>query len=135
MSDLLLYLHVIAAMTLVGVILASAVVNGLASSREGEASARLRAFAWRIAVGTVAASVLTVVLGEAVRADRDVDGRWLDISSGIAYVGLLLGSVVLAIVARLATDRPALTRRASWLALVMIAAALVAAFLMAARPS
>lgn len=135
MSALLLYLHVISSMALVGVIVTSAVVNGLAASRDGETAERLRGLAWRVALAAVAASILTVVFGEALRARDDVDGGWLDISSGIAYVALLLGSVVLAIVARLATDRPGLARRASWIALAMVAASLVTVFLMAAKPS
>ena len=124
-SETLLFLHVLAAMTMVGGILATAVLASTSARRLAAYSAVLAA----------AAAFVTIVLGETTRAREDLDRRWLDVASALAYAGLLLPAIALAVLAALALSRPRLAPWTSALALLILAVSLAVAFLMAAKPS
>ena len=126
----LVYLHVVLAMTLVGALLAIAVLAAGAESRE-----YLRRLAWRTALLAAAASVATAVVGEVTRARSSVDGTWLDVGSSLAYAGLVLPGLALAALAWFALERPPLARWVATLASAMVVVGLATAFLMAAKPA
>lgn len=131
-SEVLVFLHVVLAMTLVGALLASAVVSAASRRMATDSTRRL---VRRSTLLAVAAAFATIVIGEATRARENADGGWLDVSSGLAYGGLLFPAVALAVLGRLAFDRQRLMPWVTGLALVMIAVALATAFLMAAKPA
>ena len=124
-SETLIFFHVLVAMTMVGGLLAAAVLASSPSRRLAAHSSLLAAVA----------AFVTIVLGETTRAREDLHGRWLDVASPIAYAGLLLPSIGLAVLCYLAVSRPQLARWASGLALAVVAVAFAVAFLMAAKPA
>ena len=131
-SNVLLFLHVLAALALLGGVLAAAVL-ALAARRTGAESLRL--VAWQTALLVVLpAAVATIALGEGLQAKEDLGGAWLDASYPLAYLGLLLAGIVLAVLGRLALRRPRLAGATGALAAVMAVVALAVAFLMAAKP-
>ena len=123
-AETLLFLHVLVAMTMVGGLLATAVLASTSASL----------LAVRSAVLAAAAAFVTIVLGETTRAREDLAGTWLDVASALAYAGLLLPAIALAVLASLAVSRPRLARWTSALAIAMLAVSLAVAFLMAAKP-
>jgi len=131
-SDLLVFLHVLLAMTLLGSLLACTVASMAARRKD---SAVLRDVAWKSSLLTLLAALATIALGESVQAEEDLDGAWLDASYGLAYLGLLAGGVVLAVISRLALGRPRLTGAAAGLGALMIAVALAVTFLMTGKPA
>lgn len=132
-ADTLVFVHVLLAMTLVGALLAAAVLSVAAHHREEDEP--LRWLVWRAALLAAAAAFATIVVGEATRARESAEGNWLDIASGLAYIGLLFPGVALAVLGRLALTRARLVPWITWLALAMVAVAVVTAFLMAAKPA
>jgi len=131
-SDTLLLLHVLAAMFLVGGLIAAGVVS-LAVSR-ADTSGPVRRLVWWSALVVLGGAVATVALGEATRAREDLDATWLDVGSNLAYAGLVLPSLALTVLGYFATTHRRLAPWAAALAFVMIAVALVTAFVMAAKP-
>ena len=121
----LVFLHVLVAMLLVGGLIASAV------------TARFEL--WNVArwsaVAAVAATIVTIGLGEGLTADEDVAAGWVDASRGLAVFGLLLGGCVLAVVAGLARTRPRARRVTAPLAVLLVLIGLATAFVMAAKPT
>lgn len=131
-SDILVFLHVLFAMALLGSLLATAV---LATSARRGTSAFLPGLLWPSSLLVLVGAIATVVLGEANQAKEDLDAGWLDASYGLTYLGLLVPSIALAVLGRLALRRPRLVGWMLGLALAMTAIAIVVAFLMAAKPS
>ncbi len=130
-SNVLLFLHVLAAFALVGGILAAAV--GAFAARRAE---HLRPAVWRTALlAVVPGAIATIVLGEALQGKEDREGAWLDASYGLTYLGLLVGGIVLAVLARLALRRPRLVAWAAGLGTAMTVIALTVVFLMAGKPA
>lgn len=124
-SSTLVFLHVLAAAATVGGLLATATL----------AASAMRRLAGRTAVLAAVAAFLTAVLGEVTRAREDIDARWLNVSSGIAYAAVLLPSIALAFLASIAHDRPTLARWTAVLAVVVAGVAISVGFLMAAKPA
>ena len=131
----LLFLHVLAAMVLAGVLIAAAVAAVAARGRDDARGDLLRCFARRAAIGAIAATIATIGLGEGLAADEDASGSWLDTSRGLTVFGLLLGSAALAVLAGLAGARPRFRRPVALLAVILVLVALATAFVMAAKPS
>ena len=131
-AEALVFLHVLLATMLVGALLAAAVVSAAGGRTAGDSSRQL---VWRSTLFAVAAAFATIVVGEATRARENIDGSWLDVASGLAYIGLLFPGVALAVLGRLAIDRPRLMPWVTGFALAMVAVALATAFVMAAKPS
>ena len=145
--DVPLFLHVLGAMALVGVLLATALAVVLAGRREGgEATALARLGLWTLVVGGVPA-YLMMRIGAQWTASRegldDVpdDPTWLGIGYITADIGalLLLVSLVLAGfgLRRLRGDtaRPSgLVRAVGGLAVLLLAAYLVAVWAMTTKP-
>ena len=130
-SDVLLFLHVLAGMAFLG----GAVAAAAAAFAARRAESGLRTVVWRITLLVVVpAAFATVFLGEGLAAKEDIDAGWLDASYPIAYVGVLVAGVVLAVLARLALGRKRLVTPVALLAILMSAAALAVAFLMTAKP-
>ncbi len=128
----LLFFHVLAAFVLVG---------GVATVAISAAAARRAPFAgqvawWSAALVVVPGAVAAVAVGE-VLADRKnygSDPGWLEVSRALATIGLLLGGIVLAALARIAVGRPRLASWTTALASLLAALGLAVAFLMAAKP-
>jgi hypothetical protein len=134
-SNVLLFVHVLVGMALVGGLFATAVAS-LASQRlAGERATAMRSAGWWFALMTAATAVAALALGEGLAAEEDVEDKaWLDVSRALTTFGLLVGGVVLAILARLALDRPRLAGVVGWLGFALALIALAVAFLMAAKP-
>lgn len=126
-AEALVFLHVLAAATLIGAVLAVAVL-----SPAGSATARL---AFRASLLTLAAALATVAIGEATRSRESPVGLWLDVGSMLGYIGLLFPSIGLAILAGRARERENLRPWVTGIALAMLAVAIAATFVMAAKPS
>ena len=121
----LVFLHVLVGMLVVGGLIAAAV------------TARFEL--WNVArwsaAAAVAATIVTIGLGEGLAGDDDAQGGWLDASRGLAVFGLLLGGCALAVMAGLARTRPWARRITALLAVLLVLIGLATAFVMAARPS
>jgi hypothetical protein len=124
--EALVFLHVLAAATLLGALLAVAVL-----STAGDVATRL---ASRSAVLVLGATFATVAIGEAARAREDATGFWLDVGSMLTYLGLLFPSIGLVVLTRRTGGRAQLRRWVAVIALAMAAVALAATFVMAAKP-
>jgi len=133
-SNVLLYLHLLLGMTLLGGLLATTAASLVAQRLVGDRAAAMRGVGWWSALITATAALATIVLGETLAADEDVNATWLDVSRAMALFGLLLGGVVLAILARLAQTRPGLSRAVGWLGVALTLTALAVVFIMAAKP-
>ena len=133
-SNVLLFVHVVVAMVLLGGILAATAAS-VAARRRPPQSKLFLDLTWWASLGSVVAAVTTVVLGEALAADEDIEAGWLDASRLLAFAGLLLGSIVLAALARLALRRPGLAGTVAAVGAVVGAAALATVFVMAAKPA
>jgi len=120
----LVFVHVTAAATAVGALLATATFL-----------VGFPRLARRAAVTAAAAVFVTAVLGEITRARDGPDGQWLTIASGIAYAAVLLPAVAVVFLASIAQDRPPFARWTAALAAAVAVVALGVAFLMAAKPS
>jgi len=145
--DVPLFVHILGAMTLVGVLLVTALSLLMAGRREGgEATALARIGLWTLALGAVP-TFAAMRIGAQWTASRegldDVpdDPTWLGIGYLTADLGglLLFVSLVLAVVGlrglRSDTARPgALTRVVGILAVVLLATYVVAVWAMTAKP-
>jgi hypothetical protein len=120
----LVFLHVLVAMVVVGSLIAAAV------------TARFEL--WNVArwsaVAAVAATIVTIGLGEGLAGDEDAQGGWLDASRGLAVFGLLVGGCALAVMAGLARTRPWARWITALLAVFLVLIGLATAFVMAAKP-
>jgi hypothetical protein len=121
----LLFLHVLAAMTAVGLLMVVAIAAGAGMWRP----ARLAA------IGAVVITIVAVGLGEGLAADEDAAGTWLDVSRGLAVFGVLLGSAALIVVTGLAQSRPRWRGSVVAAASVVVSIGLAVAFVMSAKPS
>jgi hypothetical protein len=133
-DDTLLFLHVLAGMLLVGCLLAAGVLS-FAARRNASAGDPLQRLAWRSALLAAFAAFATAALGEVTRAREDVNGTWIDVGSGMSYVGLVIPGVALAILAHFRLTHRRLSVWVAALAAAMMAVALATAFVMAAKPS
>jgi hypothetical protein len=133
-SNVLLYLHLLLGMTLLGGLLATTAASLISQRLVGDRAAAMRSVVWWSALITAAAALATIVLGESLAADEDLNATWLDVSRAMALFGLLFGGVVLAILARLAQTRPRLSRAVGWLGVALTLTALAVVFIMAAKP-
>ena len=117
----LLFLHVLAATAVVGLLIAAA------------AAARFELWdlARRSAVAALAATIAAIGLGEGLAADQGVHAGWLDASRALTGFGLLLGGGLLVVL-----TGPSRARRfAAGVAGMLVLVGLAAAFVMAAKPS
>jgi hypothetical protein len=131
----LLFVHVLAAMVVTGLLIAAAVAALAARRRSDERGDLLRCFARRAGVGALAATITAIGLGEGLAADENASGSWLDVSRGLAVFGLLLGGAALVVLAGVSGSRPRLRGPFALVAVALVAAALATAFVMAAKPS
>ncbi|HST26305.1 MAG TPA: hypothetical protein VLJ76_09950 [Gaiellaceae bacterium] len=120
----LLFLHVLAATVLVGALIAAAV----GSQARDE---RVRGIVRGSAIAALAATIVTVGLGEGLAANEHAGGGWLDASRGLALFGLLLGSAALAVMTGRTLGRG---RVVATTAVALSIIGLVTAFVMAAKP-
>lgn len=130
----LLFLHVLAAMVLLGAALVAAGA-ALAARRAPRARPALLSAALAGAVVTVITALLAIALGEALAAEEDLAAPWLDASRGVAVLGLLGGGLAAALLTRLSFQRPRLAGAAGWTSAAVAAAAVAVSFLMAAKPA
>ena len=121
----LVFLHVFVAMLVVGGLIAAAVA----------ARFELWSVARWSAVVAVAATIVTIGLGEGLAGDEDAQGGWLDTSRGLTVFGLLLGGCALAVITGLTRTRPWARRITALLAVFLVLIGLATAFVMAAKPS
>jgi hypothetical protein len=121
----LLFLHVLAAMTAVGLLIVVAIAAGAGMWRQ----ARLAA------IGGIATTIVAIGLGEGLAADEDAAGTWLDTSRGLAVFGVLLGAAALIVVTGLAQSRPRWRGPVVTAASLVVSIGLAVAFVMAAKPS
>ncbi len=145
-SDTLLFLHVLAAMVLLGSAVTVAIML-VAVTRRIDDVARaglLLHFAYRLnMLVTIPATVASIGFGEGLKAKADAVGTWLDVGSGLTYVGVLVGALVLHGFLRrgiAATERghapsPSTMRGAASIAPAIVTAILVIAFLMSGKPA
>jgi hypothetical protein len=133
-ADTLLFLHVLTGMLLVGCLLAAGVLS-FAARRSETSDDPLQRLAWRSALLAASAAFATAALGEATRAREDVNGTWIDVGSGMTYIGLVIPGVALALLAYFRLTRRRLAVWVAALSAAMIAVALATAFVMAAKPS
>ena len=143
-----LFVHVLGAMLLVGALFAAAVALMLAWRREepGDVAALTRFGLWTIAVGAVPAWIVMRIgagwtYSETGWEDAPEEPAWLGIGFVTAEAGglLILVSLILAIVGlrrtpREGTERSTIGRVVAILSLVVLAAYLVAAWAMSAKP-
>ncbi len=134
-SNVLLFFHILVAMTLLGGLIASAVTAFAAGQRDDARGDLLRKIAWRSSIAALVATIATIVLGEGLSAYEDIEATWLDASRGLATFGLLLGGAALAVLAHLARSRPPLIRIVAFSATALSLLALAVAFVMSAKPS
>ena len=121
----LLFLHVLAAMTAVGLLIVVAIAAGAGMWHP----ARLAA------IGAVVTTIVAIGLGEGLASDEDAAGTWLDVSRGLAVFGVLLGGVSLIVVTGLAQSRPRWCGPVVTAAALVVSISLAVAFVMAAKPS
>jgi hypothetical protein len=133
-ADTLLFLHVLTGMLLVGCLLAAGVLS-FAARRSETSGDPLQRLAWRSALLAAFAAFATAALGEATRAREDVNGTWIDVGSGMTYIGLVIPGVALALLGYFRLTRRRLSVWVAALSAAMIAVALATAFVMAAKPS
>ena len=110
----LVFLHVLVAMLVVGGLIAAAVTARFAFWNVARWSA----------VGAVAATIVTIALGEGLAGDEDAQGGWLDASRGLTVFGLLLGGCALAVIGSLARTRPWARRITALLAVFLVSSGL-----------
>jgi len=123
----LLFFHVLAATALVGALIAAAIG---ARTRDD----RLRGLVRGSAIAALAATIVTVGLGEGLAANEHASGSWLDASRGLALFGLLLGAAALTVLSGLARTRPRLRTPLVATAVLLVLIALATAFVMTAKP-
>ncbi len=131
----LLFVHVLAAMVVTGLLIAAAVAAVAARNRDDERGDVLRSFARRAGLGALAATIVAIGLGEGLAADESASGSWLDASRGLAVFGLLLGGAALVVLAGVSGSRPRLRVPLALVAVALVVVALATAFVMAAKPS
>ena len=145
-SDTLLFLHVLAAMLLLGSATTVAIAL-LALTRRLDSidsCSLLVRLAYRLnLLLTIPLAVASIGLGEGLRAKEDATGSWLDVGSGLTYVAVLVGALVLhgflrrALAATQVGVAPSAStmRGAASIAPAIVAALLVIAFLMTGKPA
>lgn len=145
-SDTLLFLHVLVAMILLGTATTVSILL-LAVARRAQDVARadlLLRLAYHLnLLATIPAAVASIGLGEGLKAKEDVTGDWLSVGSGLTYVAVLVGALVLhgflrrGIAATAGGRAPSAStlRGAGSIAPAIVAALLVIAFLMSAKPA
>ena len=121
----LLFLHVLAAMTAVGLLMVVAIAAGAGMWR----LARLAA------IGAVVITSVAIGLGEELAANEDAGGTWLDVSRGLAVFGVLLGGAALIVVTGLAQSRPRWRGPVVTAASLVVSIGLAVAIVMSAKPS
>jgi hypothetical protein len=121
----LLFLHVLAAIAVVGALIAAAVA----------AAAGLWELVRRTAIAALAGMIGVIALGEGLAADEHAGGGWLDASRGLTVFGLLLGGTGLIILSGPARTRHRLGKLTALSAAVLVILALGIAFVMTAKPS
>lgn len=145
-SDTLVFLHVLVAMVMLGTAATVTILLLGVARRSGDAArvAPLLRLAYQLNLwATIPASVITVGLGEGLKAKEDAEGAWLDVSSGLSYVAIVIGALVLhaflrrGIAAIEAGSAPSAStvRGAASLSPAIVTAILVVAFLMTGKPS
>ena len=145
-SNTLLFFHVLSAMTLLGGATTVAVLLVATARRAGEVAraALLLQLAFRLnRFITIPAAVLAIAFGEGLKAKEDATGSWLDVGTGLTYVVVLVGALVLnaflrrglAATAKGNPPSASTLRGAASIAPAIVAAVLVVAFLMSGKPS
>ena len=144
-SDWLLFLHVLSSMLLLGTATTVAIAI-LAVPRQREnvgRSALIIHLAYRLnMLGSIPLAVAAIGFGEGLKAKEDAEGTWLSVGSGLTYVAVLVGALVLhgylrrGVAHTEAGKPPAVTmlRGAGAIAPAIVAALLVVAFLMTGKP-
>ena len=144
-SDTLLFFHVLAAMLLLGAATTVTILLVATARRPGEVprSELLLRLAYRLNLFvTIPATVASIAFGEGLKAQEDAAGDWLAVGTGLTYVVVLVGALVLHGFMRRGLAATALgkppsastLRGAGSIAPAMVAAVLVIAFLMSAKP-
>jgi len=131
----LLFFHVLAAMVVAGLLIAAAVAAVAARKRDDQRGELLRSFACRTGIGALAATIAAIGLGEALAADENASGSWLEASRGLAVFGLLLGGAAVVVLSGVSGSRPRLRGPLALVAGALVVVALATAFVMAAKPS
>ena len=145
-SNTLLFFHILSAMLLLGGATTVAVLLLATARRAGEVarSALLLRLAYRLNQAvTIPAAVLSIAFGEGLKAKEDASGSWLDVGTGLTYIAVLVGALVLNGFLRrglAATEKgnppsASMLRGAASIAPAIVTAVLVVAFLMSAKPS
>lgn len=144
-SDTLLFFHVFAAMLLLGGATTVTVLL-VATARRPDDAARselLLRLAFRLnLVVTIPSTVASIAFGEGLKAKEDAAGDWLAVGTGLTYVVVLVGALVLhgflrrGLAATALGEPPSAStlRGAASIAPALVAAVLVIAFLMAGKP-
>ena len=144
-SDTLLFLHVFAAMLLLGAAAMVTILLVATARRPGEVprSELLLRLAFRLnLLVTIPSTVASIGFGEGLKAKENAAGDWLAVGTGLTYVVVLVGALVLhgfmrRGLAATAVGKPpsaSTLRGAASIAPAMVAAVLVIAFLMAGKP-
>lgn len=145
-SDTLLFLHVLTAMLLLGAATTVSILVFAAARRAGDVDRceLLLRLAYRLNMfATIPAAIASIGLGEGLKATEDGNGSWLDVGSGLTYVVVLVGALVLhgfvrrGLAATAVGVQPSAStlRSAGSLAPAIVTAILVIAFLMSGKPS
>lgn len=144
-SDTLLFFHVFAATVLLGAAATVTILLVATARRPGEVprSELLLRLAFRLNLFvTIPSTVASIAFGEGLKAREDAAGNWLAVGTGLTYVVVFVGALVLHGFVRrglaataLGTPPSASTLRgAASIAPAMVAAVLVIAFLMSGKP-
>lgn len=144
--DWLIFFHVLFAMVMLGMT-ATVTLLLVGAARRAKDVARTEVL-WRLAYrlnlsGTIPVTVITIAFGEILKGKQDADGTWLDVGSGLTYVLVLVGALVLhaflrrgiaALSVGVAPSESTI-RGAASLSPAMVTAILLVAFLMTGKPS
>lgn len=144
-NDWLLFFHVLSAMVLLGSALTVTIALLSAAGRLDDVSRTT--VLWRVAYRlnlllTVPSTVVALAFGEVLKSKESATGTWLDISSGLAYVAVLVGALMLhgflrrGIAAAAVGVAPSAStvRGAASIAPAIVTAILLIAFLMTGKP-
>ena len=144
-SDTLLFFHIFSATVLLGTATTVAILLVATARRPGEVARAelLLRLTFRLNLfGTIPSTVAAIAFGEGLKAKEDAAGDWLAVGTGLTYVVVLVGALVLhgfvrRGLAAVAVGKPpsaSTLRGAGSLAPAIVAAVLVIAFLMSGKP-
>jgi heme A synthase len=131
-SETLVFLHVLAALALVGAALAAATLSLAAIARPGDTLPKRLTL--KMLLGVAGMSVVTIALGIWLEGRQDANGTWIDVAHPLSEIGVFLGSLAAAFFVWRSLGRTAASRTAAVLAVLIVVLLGTVAVLMAGKP-